>query len=73
MHLFSLQFVEPLQGGSEGIYIMFHSIECLKNLREGLPKGVIFQIQTDVFPPTITKTQINSQLEVITPAGAGGE
>ena len=73
MHLFSFQYVEPLQGGSESINILFRSIECLENLWEGLPKGVVLRIYTDVFPPTITKTRINSQIEVITPAGEGGE
>ena len=71
MHLLGLQFCEPLQGGSEGIHIMLHSIERLEYLWERLPKGD--EVQMNVFPPTMTKTRINSLLEVITPAGEGGE
>ena len=67
MHLLGLHHWEPLQGGSEGIYIQFRSVKRLKYL------GAILQVQANVFPPTMTKTSINSQLEVITPAGEGEE
>ena len=71
MHLLRLHHCEPLQGGSEGIHIPFHSIERLKYLWEQLPKGAILQAQVNVSPPTMTKTSINSQLEVVTLTGEG--
>ena len=73
MHLLGLHHHEPLQGGSEGIYIPFCSLERFKYLWERLPKGAVLLVQTNVFPPTMTKTLINSKLEVITSTGEGGE
>ena len=73
MHLLQLHQCEPLQGGSKGIDISFCSVERLKYLWERLPKGAILQVQANVFPPTMTKTLINLQLEVVTLSGEGGE
>ena len=73
MHLLRLHQCEPLQGGSEGIDVPFRSVECLKYLWERLPKGAVLRVQVNVFPPTMTKTLINLQPEVITLAGEGEE
>ena len=73
MHLLQFHQGEPLQGGSKGINISFHSIERLKHLWERLPKGTVLRVQANVFPPTMTKTSINLQLEVVTLTGEGGE
>ena len=73
MHLLQLHQCEPLQGDSKGINISFRSIERLKYFWERLPKGAILRVQANVFPPTMTKTSVNLQLEVVTLTGEGGE
>ena len=73
MHLLRFHQREPLQGGSKGINISFRSIEHLKYLWEQLPKGTVLRVQANVFPPTMTKTSINLQLEVVILTGEGGE
>ena len=73
MHLLRLHQCEPLQGGSKGINISFRSVERLQYLWERLPKGAVLRVQANVFPPTMTKTSINLQLEVVPFTGEGGE
>ena len=73
MHLLQFHQCEPLQGGSKGINVSFRSVKHLKYLWERLPKGTVLRVQANVFPPTMTKTSINLQLEVVTITGEGGE
>ena len=73
MHLLLFHQCEPLQGGSKGINVSFCSVERLEYLWERLPKGAILRVQANVFPPTMTKTLIILQLEVVTLAGNGRE
>ena len=73
MHLLQFHQCEPLQGGSKGIDVSFRSVECLEYLWERLPKGAILRVQANVFPPTMTKTSIILQLEVVALTGNGRE
>ena len=73
MHLLQFHQCEALQGGSKGINVSFRSIKHLEYLWERLPKGAVLRVQVNVFPPTMTKTLIILQLEVVTLAGNGRE
>ena len=67
------QSSELLERSSEGIDVPSGTLKGFQCVREGLPKGVILRLHFDVFPPTTTKIQINSWLEIITPTGEGGK
>ena len=65
--------VSPCKGALKASMYLFRSVKRLKYLWERLPKGTVLRVQANVFPPTMTKTLINLQLEVVTLTGEGGE
>ena len=68
---------EVWQGGNRpsghGSDVPPHTLKGFQCMREGLPKGVIPRLHSNIFPPTTTEIGINSWLEVITPTGEGGK